>query len=173
MSSLLPPSHFLNQPHPGRPDFVVGAADGFVDTTTLAAHDFDVDTRTGFMPSHPPIGRLPIEWEPWETILDQARSMKLQLAVKPGLTGDEVAQSASWREIVRNNVSHFLPFPLMITRFTHIVSCICPYAPCDIGLLYPVTHAFNQGPYSLPAVTSASSSCAHVHHAHVYSHTPT
>jgi len=104
MSGPLPLGHFLNQP---RPDLVIGAAEGFVDTTTLAAHDFDVDTRTGFMPPDPPIGRLPVEWEPWETILDQAMSMKLQLAVKPGLSRDEIAQSASWRETVRNSVSYF------------------------------------------------------------------
>ncbi|KAI9568150.1 Indoleamine 2,3-dioxygenase [Boletus coccyginus] len=101
MSGPLPLGHFLNQP---RPDIVVGAAEGFVDTSTLAAHDFDVDTRTGFMPPDPPIGRLPIKWEPWETILDQGMSMKLQLAVKPGLSGDEIAQSASWREKVRNSL---------------------------------------------------------------------
>lgn len=105
MSSPLPTIHFLDQPRPNVP---VGGVDGFVDTTTLAAHDFDVDTRSGFMPPDPPISRLPIKWEPWETILDQALSTKLQLAVKPSLTGDEITHSALWRESVRNNVSYFV-----------------------------------------------------------------
>lgn len=98
-----PSDHFLNQP---RPNFVIGqGGDGSFDTTTLAAHDFDVDTRTGFMPPDPPISRLPVEWEPWETTLDRAMSMNLQLAVKPGLTGNEIARSASWRESVHDIVS--------------------------------------------------------------------
>lgn len=127
MSSPLPPDHFLNQP---RPDFVVGGADGFVDTTTLAAHDFDVDTRTGFMPPDPPISRLPIEWEPWETTLDQAMTMKLQLAVKLGLTEDEIAHAALWRETVRDNVSYFFPVPLIIILFTYLVfSHVSFYSP--------------------------------------------
>ncbi|KAH0832855.1 Indoleamine 2,3-dioxygenase [Lanmaoa asiatica] len=117
MSSPLPPDHFLNKP---RPDFVVGGVDGFVDTTTLAAHDFDVDTRTGFMPPDPPVSRLPTEWESWETILDQAVSTKLQLAVKSGLTEGEIAHSASWRESVRDNVSYFFPAPLLKTPFTYL-----------------------------------------------------
>ncbi|KAG8213495.1 Indoleamine 2,3-dioxygenase [Butyriboletus roseoflavus] len=126
MSNPLPPNHFLSQP---RPDFVVGGADGFVDTTTLAAHDFDVDTRTGFMPPDPPISRLPIEWEPWETILDQAVSMKLQLAIKQGLTEDEIAHSASWRESVRDNLPMLLTkgltaSELLLRRAHHVLTFI-------------------------------------------------
>ncbi|KAF8548363.1 Indoleamine 2,3-dioxygenase [Imleria badia] len=128
MSSPLSSNHFLNQP---RPDFqvVVGGADGFVDTTTLAAHDFDVDTRTGFMPPDPPISRLPIEWEPWETVLDRAMSMKLQLAVKPTLTTDEIAQSASWRESVRENLpmlstEGLAASELLLRRAHHVLTFI-------------------------------------------------
>lgn len=174
MSSPLPPDHFLNQ---ARPDFVVGIVDGFVDTTTLAAHDFDVDTRTGFMPPDPPISRLPSEWEPWEMILDQALSMKLQLAVKPGLTEDEMARSASWRESVRDNVSYFFRASLVIALFTYLIlaSRMCHYFLYAWGCrpISPVTHAFDKGPYGLRAVTPASSSCAHLYHAHLYPHTPT
>lgn len=168
MASPLPSNHFLNQP---RPDFVVGGVDGFVDTTTLAAHDFDVDTRTGFMPPDPPISRLPIEWEPWETVLDQAMSIKLQLAVKPSLTNDETARSASWRERVRENVSPFFPVLYIVTLFTHLAFST-RFVRGDLDL-HPVTHAFNKRPYSIRAATSSSSSCAHLYYAHIYSHTPT
>ncbi|KAF8442483.1 Indoleamine 2,3-dioxygenase [Boletus edulis BED1] len=122
---LLPPGHFLNQ---SRPDVVAGV-DGFVDTTTLAAHDFDVDTRTGFMPPDPPISRLPVEWEPWETILVKAVSMKLQLAVKPGITQDEIAHSASWRQCVRENLpalstKALAASELLLRRAHHVLTFI-------------------------------------------------
>jgi len=73
----VPSSHFLAQP---RPDSSQPLPAGFVDTTTLAAHDFDVDNRTGFMPPQPPLRRLPSAWDSWETSLDQAISQRLQLA---------------------------------------------------------------------------------------------
>jgi len=82
-AASLPPDHFLLQP---RHDSLVGAHEGHVDTSTLAAHDFDVDTRTGFMPPDPPLSRLPEQWDLWETTLEAAMQTKLQLAVKPGLT---------------------------------------------------------------------------------------
>ncbi|KIJ10764.1 indoleamine 2,3-dioxygenase [Paxillus involutus ATCC 200175] len=122
----LPPNHFLNLP---RPDIVVGAGDGIVDTTTLAAHDFDVDTRTGFMPPDSPISRLPEEWEPWEATLDKAMSMKLQLAVKLGLTEHEIAQSCSWRTDVRNNLpvlstKGLTTSELLLRRAHHVLTYI-------------------------------------------------
>ena len=148
MSGSLHPDHFLNQP---RPDFIVGRVDGFVDTTTLAAHDFDVDTRTGFMPTDPPISRLPIEWEPWETALDQAMSMKLQLAVKTDLTQHEMAHSALWRESVRRNVS-YSPFDLLIIRsdLSYSLSNAIARRMCgDPDLPYLVARAFNKGPVNI------------------------
>ncbi|KAF8461761.1 Indoleamine 2,3-dioxygenase [Russula ochroleuca] len=92
--ALLPSSHFLALP---RPDVLVGPPAGVVDTTTLAAHDFDVDTRTGFMPPDPPLTRLPSRWEPWEQLLDDAQSYRLQLGSKIGITDEEKARSESWR----------------------------------------------------------------------------
>ena len=170
MSSPLSPNHFLNQP---RQDFVVGGADGSVDTTTLAAHDFDVDTRTGFMPPDPPLSRLPIEWEPWEMTLDQAMSMRLQLAVKPGLAEEEIARSASWRQSVREDVSYFFPAPPINIIFTYIALLNASLLALCVGTsTYPVTHASNKGSCSIRTVTSASSSCADFRHARVYSHTP-
>ena len=96
----LPPEHFLAQP---RPDANAGPPTGTVDTTTLAAHDFDVDTRTGFMPPQPPLTRLPAAWEQWEALLDDATAdnRRLQLAEKPDLSEAERMRSAEWRARVR------------------------------------------------------------------------
>lgn len=92
--ALLPSNHFLALP---RPDVFIGPPAGVVDTTTLAAHDFDVDTRTGFMPPEPPLVRLPLQWEPWEQLLDHAQSYRLQLGKKIDITDEEKARSESWR----------------------------------------------------------------------------
>lgn len=74
---------------------------GAVDTTTVAAHDFDVDTRTGFMPPQPPLTRLPAFWEPWEELLDDATTDRLQLAEKPDLSEADMTRSEEWRARVR------------------------------------------------------------------------
>lgn len=95
----LPPEHFLSLP---RPEAVLGPPAGTVDTTTLAAHDFDVDTRTGFMPPQPPQTRLPDTWRPWEEILGDAVASKLQLGDKPDLSGADRTRSAEWRARVRD-----------------------------------------------------------------------
>jgi indoleamine 2,3-dioxygenase len=94
----LPPNHFLSLP---RPDVLIGPPAGVVDTTTLAAHDFDVDTRTGFMPPDPPLARLPSQWEPWEQLLDDAQAHRLQLGSKSDIIDEEKARSESWRARVR------------------------------------------------------------------------
>ncbi|KAK7027245.1 hypothetical protein VNI00_015334 [Paramarasmius palmivorus] len=94
----LPPDHFLSLP---RPDSFQQQLAGAVDTTTLAAHDFDVDNRSGFMPPHPPVARLPSEWEAWEQVLDAAIAERLQLGAKPGLSIREREQSALWRARVQ------------------------------------------------------------------------
>lgn len=99
----LPPNHFLSV---GRPDLTVGQPFGMTDTSTLAAHDFDVDTRTGFLPPEPPLTRLPIDWEPWEAILDDALQRKLQLGDRINLSDEDIYSSASWRA----RVSSVCPF---------------------------------------------------------------
>ncbi|KAG5645091.1 hypothetical protein DXG03_006905 [Asterophora parasitica] len=99
MDPNLTSNHFLSLP---RPDASVGTPAGVPDTTTLAAHDFDVDTRTGFMPPQPPIARLPPAWESWEAALDEAIRLQLQLGHTPGLPEDEIAKSESWRGRVRS-----------------------------------------------------------------------
>ncbi|XP_006459692.1 hypothetical protein AGABI2DRAFT_177539 [Agaricus bisporus var. bisporus H97] len=98
----LPSTHFLAQP---RPDPFQSHAAGIVDTTTLAAHDFDVDTRTGFMPPQPPLKRLPSAWEPWESSLDAAISQRLQLAevvekMELEQRFAETEKSRAWRSYV-------------------------------------------------------------------------
>lgn len=94
---FLPVDHFLNLP---RPDVAHGVPADVIDTSTLAAHDFDVDTRTGFMPPQEPLRRLPDAWEPWEEALDRATQSKLQLgASNPSL--ESQAQSEAWRASIR------------------------------------------------------------------------
>ena len=96
--NTLPPNHFLNLQ---RPDVFVPTIAGTPDTSTLAAHDFDVDTRTGFMPPQPPLTRLPSAWEPWEAALDDAITSRLQFADRPDLTDEDETKSERWRNDVR------------------------------------------------------------------------
>ncbi|CAA7271431.1 unnamed protein product [Cyclocybe aegerita] len=94
----LGPNHFLSLP---RPDSLSSTASNVPDTTTLAAHDFDVDTRTGFLPPQAPISRLPATLECWEVVLEDAIASKLQLGEKPDLSDGEKKKSEEWRERVR------------------------------------------------------------------------
>jgi len=115
---MLPESHFLSLPRPsifGDDGFSVSLPNGVADTTTLAAHDFDVDTRTGFMPPQAPVRRLPEEWEKWEIALDNAIGDALTLgeevARMEGETREvEMAKSESWRGSVRSVCSCFTQF---------------------------------------------------------------
>jgi len=73
-----------------------------LDTSTLAAHDFDVDVRSGFMPPEPPIDRLPTEWKQWDIILQDALRARLKIGEKPDITPDELERSQRWRDSVQN-----------------------------------------------------------------------
>ncbi|KAH9924101.1 Indoleamine 2,3-dioxygenase-domain-containing protein [Amylocystis lapponica] len=97
----LPPNHFLALP---RPDHGMAAA-GMFDTSTVAAHDFDVDTRTGFMPPEPPLTR---------SRSNDALASKLQIADKVGLTQDDEARAARWQAHIRE-VSAQLQLPPVLT----------------------------------------------------------
>ncbi|KAF9260119.1 Indoleamine 2,3-dioxygenase [Marasmius fiardii PR-910] len=97
-ANTLPPDHFLTQP---RPESITNATFGTVDTTTLAAHDFDVDNRSGFMPPQEPVGRLPVQWEAWETVLDAAIQDRLQLGERVDQSRGEREKSSLWRARVR------------------------------------------------------------------------
>ncbi|KAI9061196.1 Indoleamine 2,3-dioxygenase [Trametes sanguinea] len=128
MLNTLPPSHFLNLP---RPDVFVPTLAGTPDTSTLAAHDFDVDTRTGFMPPQPPLTRLPSAWEPWEAALDDAIDSKLQHADKPGLTDAEKAESARWRKCVEElpilSIAELKSSEILLRRAHHLPP-VCTYS---------------------------------------------
>ena len=96
----LPPTHFLatqrlsfplSQPIPT----------GQVDTSTLAAHDFDVDTRTGFLPPIAPLKRLPATWEAWEEYLDECKGGRFVLGDSPDITPEQMDDSKRWRDRVR------------------------------------------------------------------------
>lgn len=54
------------------------------------------------MPPQPPLARLPIEWEAWETMLADATEQHLQLGDKAGLSDAEKAKSERWRQRVRD-----------------------------------------------------------------------
>lgn len=99
MTSGSPPAqHFLSLP---RPDAIAGPQAGIPDTTTVAAHDFDVDARSGFMPPQPPLARLPHLWEAWEAALEEAISRKLKLGSAKELTRVKEEESEKWRQQVR------------------------------------------------------------------------
>jgi indoleamine 2,3-dioxygenase len=91
----LPPNHFLALPRATFPDF----RDQTYDTATVAAADYDVDVRTGFMPPRPPVARLDGDFEVWERTLDEALG-KVKLAAGE-VRSEEAAYAERWREIVR------------------------------------------------------------------------
>ncbi|KAI6006205.1 Indoleamine 2,3-dioxygenase [Pisolithus orientalis] len=145
---ILPSEHFLNLP---RPDVFIGpgaSADngpdfgGIVDTTTLAAHDFDVDTRTGFMPPDPPIHRLPEQWEPWEAVLKEAMRKGLQLAIGEDVTDEERKTSDSWRSEVSNlptlAIQDLTTSEVLLRRAHHVLTFIMHFYIHTLPLTAPV-----------------------------------
>lgn len=62
---------------------------------------FCIDLLTGFVPSVPPISRLPNQWDAWELIIDEGQTYRLQLGSKAGLTKEETERSEEWRTRVR------------------------------------------------------------------------
>lgn len=90
--------HFLAPP---QPDATCGPLPrSLTDATTLAAHEFGIDDRTGFMYPQPPLTRLPSEWETWEATLDSALTKRLKLYDDPATTDYDRAEAAAWREAV-------------------------------------------------------------------------
>ncbi|RDB29303.1 Indoleamine 2,3-dioxygenase 1 [Hypsizygus marmoreus] len=142
MDNHLGSDHFLSLP---RPDILVGPPTGVPDTTTLAAHDFDVDTRTGFMPPQPALSRLPPQWETWESTLDEAISLKLMLGDTPGLAEGEKTKSESWRNRVRNlpvlPVDDLKKSELTLRRAHHVLGWIMHFyihsLPIDAPVVIP------------------------------------
>ncbi|UZJ57433.1 hypothetical protein CBS101457_006753 [Exobasidium rhododendri] len=73
------------------------------DTSTLAAADFDVDVRSGFLPPQPPISRLEgIEEELWECALDKARALPLRIGGGGAWVSEtEKRACREWRRSIR------------------------------------------------------------------------
>jgi indoleamine 2,3-dioxygenase len=80
----------------------------------IVAEDFDIDSKTGFVPSVVPISRLPIQWAAWECVLDELKGNRLQLGDKPNLSAEEIAKSEAWRARVREVRCHSNRPPLNI-----------------------------------------------------------
>lgn len=73
------------------------------DTSTLAAADFDIDVRSGFLPPEAPVSRLEgVEGEWWETALEQAHRIGLkQGGGGPAITQTERRAARRWRRAIR------------------------------------------------------------------------
>ena len=69
--------------------------------THIVAQDFEIDTRSGFVPSNIPISRLPTQWEAWECALDNLKANRLQLGDKPNLSAEDTSRSEAWRARIR------------------------------------------------------------------------
>lgn len=98
----LPYSHMLAVQRP-RPS--VSLPIHAFDTSTLAAHDFDVDTRTGFMPPDPPVARLPADWALWEDALDHAIASRLRVTDSPDPLDASVLEKANQCHVLLRQVS--------------------------------------------------------------------
>ncbi|KAJ3885061.1 Indoleamine 2,3-dioxygenase [Lentinula edodes] len=123
----LPPSHFLSQPRPS--GIASPSSSVVVDTTTLAAHDFDVDPRTGFMPPHPPIARLGGEYgmyEAWEGILDEACAGAFRLGRDIGTEtgGKEERWRGRVRELPILSITPLLDSEPHLRRAHHVLAWI-------------------------------------------------
>lgn len=98
-TSGAPPTHFLSQPRHTR---AAGPRlGGSFDVSTVAAADYDIDVRSGFMPPAEPIARLGDEFVVWEDVLDAAIG---QMKLAPDLADaseDEKRYIDLWRERVR------------------------------------------------------------------------
>jgi len=63
---------------------------------------FDMDAYTGFMPPSAPLPRLPLKWEAWEVLLDDAIAAKLQVGDNIGATNEDTVRAEHWRSCVRS-----------------------------------------------------------------------
>lgn len=101
----LPPTHFLSlarSPPRGSSSqrSTNGASQPTFDTSTVAAADFDVDAKTGFMPPHQPVVTLPGQLDLWEKVLSAAVAPGERVTLGEEATEAELAKSAKWRRVV-------------------------------------------------------------------------
>ncbi|KAG6904800.1 hypothetical protein DXG01_007069 [Tephrocybe rancida] len=115
---------------------------------------YNVDPQSGFMPPEEPLARLPIIWEPWESMLDAAVAAKLQLGGKPGLSEREQAISKSWRASVRRmpllSTTELQSSHILLRRAHHVLTYVMhfyihslpPHDPVVIprALALPILH---------------------------------
>lgn len=97
------PSHISRGFHDANFRPVGGQRAHMPDVSTLAAADFDVDVRSGFLPPEAPVSRLGgIEEEVWETALDKARALPLRIG-GGGVNVSEADRRAAreWRRNIR------------------------------------------------------------------------
>lgn len=73
------------------------------DTTTLAAADYDIDVRSGFLPPETPVARLEgIEEDIWENMLDVARQIPLRIGGGGiDVSDDDRKNARRWRRDIR------------------------------------------------------------------------
>lgn len=111
-TSRAPPTHFLSQPRHTR---ALGPRPGdSFDISTVAAADYDIDVRSGFMPPAEPVARLADEFLAWEEVLDAAEGRIKLASDLADATEDEKLYVDSWRERVRQVRELFWPKILLL-----------------------------------------------------------
>lgn len=152
---LMTPSHFLDLPHHVQPG---PELDGIVpDTSTVAAHDFDVDVNTGFMPTYAPLTRFPAEVGDlmvWERVLDEGLALGMKLGDQLGrFAPEETEKNERWRASVR---------AVRIIILSPVVYLAHRAVACDRCQFWT---RFRLGPtssYSVAGIMSLSSSCTYI-----------
>lgn len=111
----------------GPANFFGGQRPHMPDTSTLAAADFDIDVRSGFLPPEEPVSRLQgIEEELWESALDRARQLPLHFGGGGvGISADARRQARQWRRDIRQMLvlhpSPQLTADIRFARRAHLV----------------------------------------------------
>ena len=110
---------------------------GAPDVANIAAREFDVDARSGFMAPQPPLTRLHEFWEAWEDALELALSRKLKLGSASDLSPAEAAESEEWRQGVRK-VSYANGY-----EFMYLLTCLtrCLFYPLSSQRALKVPYA--------------------------------
>ncbi|KAL1408786.1 hypothetical protein Q8F55_005599 [Vanrija albida] len=126
--AALPPGHFLALPPTFSNDpntslsTTSHAAPGLApNVASLAAADFDVDVRTGFLPGSANVARLPAPYDVWEEALDAAAGSRVGDGLR--LNGGREDKEMSWRTAVASlptlDIAGLDELPLL--RRAHIV----------------------------------------------------
>ncbi len=76
-----------------------------------------IDERTGFLPSHPPLRRLPVAFMLWETLLDEAFVCMRTPGCLPNRSASEAHLASRWRARIRN-VSIYYQLPCQHPNLT-------------------------------------------------------